>query len=568
MKGSIRLKLILLFIAIGLVPLVVVVSISYLVYADNLLSITVKIAEYNSEWVVENIEKFFRNIDRTSTIIDSKSANSFLRQEYDTPTDAWNLLTLFGLYESSLLDATALQNITIIGLNGKCISSRDGFYRLEPRVIRTLPSIDAILENEADQLLDLSQRIPEYRKNRAVMETVRLGKKLYDETTLEVLGILMLDFYPEEIAKYYRNVKGDIIGRMELVNDSRRSVYVSLPRTYSVSSLRDGLTIYKPILYDGWYLRYRISSEQMQEPLQSVVTLTLFILLVSVLLIIAAFFFISNQIIRPLQILRTHMTKAAGGDFSTRFEVTSDDQVLIGLRNSFNTMVYDLENLMKQKESEHANYLQAHFQMLQQQINPHFLYNTLDTIVWMTYEKRSEEVIELVEALSTFFRLNLSRGAEIVSVADAILCLRSYLSVQKMRYAESLHYEIEVADTVRNDKLLKLVLQPIVENALYHGIREKGAGTIEISATGTEELLTFTVRDDGAGLTPDRLTEIRTMLAASDEYDQDGGGKSHGFGLRNVQRRIQLYYGSEYGLTIESQHGVGTVVTVALPRVR
>jgi len=221
---------------------------------------------------------------------------------------------------------------------------------------------------------------------------------------------------------------------------------------------------------------------------------------------------------------------------------------------------------MKQKDCAHANYLQAHFQILQQQINPHFLYNTLDTIVWMTFEKRSEDVIELVEALSTFFRLNLSRGAEIVSVSDSVLCLKSYLAVQKMRYADSLNFQIEIDEEIVNDKLLKLLLQPVVENALYHGIREKGRGTINISGIGTEELLIFSISDDGTGIPEELLIKIQSMLETPHNFDGIQDDAYHGFGLHNVQQRIQLYYGTEYGLKIDSTFGIGTKIIITLPR--
>jgi two-component system sensor histidine kinase YesM len=201
---------------------------------------------------------------------------------------------------------------------------------------------------------------------------------------------------------------------------------------------------------------------------------------------------------------------------------------------------------------------------LQAQINPHFLYNTLDTIVWMAEAHKTAEVIEIVRALSSFFRIALSKGKDWISIRQEIEHVTSYLTIQKMRYRDILDYRIEVDEDILDGTILKLTVQPLVENALYHGIKNKrNGGTITVRARRTDHnLVLLEVQDDGVGFTAYKLGRIRADM----ESDSDTVSlKESGFGLENVNKRIKLFYGKQYGLTVNSRYLEGTCVTVAIP---
>ena len=468
MKGSIRSKLILLFVFVGLIPLVIVGTISFFIYCNNTINVILDTASYNIDWMVKKINQYFQNVEGIISIGELKNVNHFLREEEDTYADSWELLSIFELYRNSLYDEESIYNITIIGLNGKCQSERDGYYHLNKNTIRRDPLFAAILDH--NRALLQPKHIANYRKNETTIETIPLGQTILDTSTLDILGVIIIDIYPEEIDKYYRGVNGDAIGQIELLYNPEIKETNTPISILNIASLKEGLLLYKEINYEGWYLSYKISYEELIEPVKGVLSLTIIIFLFSIVFLVFVFFFISNKIIAPLNLLRSRIARAAEGDLTSKLDITTNDRVIGGLRNSFNKMVFDLKNLMTQKENEHKNYLQAHFRMLQQQINPHFLYNTLDTIIWMSIEKRNDDVIKLVESLSTFFRLNLSRGVEVISIDDTIRCINSYLSVQMMRYSDSLEYNINISDNLKKGRILKLILQPIVENALYHGI--------------------------------------------------------------------------------------------------
>ena len=244
--------------------------------------------------------------------------------------------------------------------------------------------------------------------------------------------------------------------------------------------------------------------------------------------------------------------------------MTSDNvDEITELGMSFNIMIGKIKELLDSKIKEQENLKRAELRALQAQINPHFLYNTLDTIIWMAESKKTDQVVEIVSALSNFFRISLSKGMDWITISEEVERIRSYLTIQKMRYHDILDFKIEVDDDVAENTILKLILQPLVENALYHGIKNKRqGGTISVRArrNGEDEVL-LEVKDDGIGFTAEKLTQLRAEL----EDDAGDIKLESGFGIGNVNKRIRLYYGKPYGLSIQSEYTTGTCVTLVIP---
>ena len=236
---------------------------------------------------------------------------------------------------------------------------------------------------------------------------------------------------------------------------------------------------------------------------------------------------------------------------------------MTALGMSFNIMIGKIRDLLEAKRREQENLQKAELRALQAQINPHFLYNTLDTIIWMAESGRTDQVIEIVRALSSFFRLSLSKGRDWITIREEVERTRSYLTIQKMRYRDILDYRIEVSAGTTDKTILKLLLQPLVENALYQGIKNKRQGgmiTVRVTQPAADEVL-LEVEDNVIGIAPEKLAKIQGLLASdADEMQSDGG-----FGIENVQKRVKLYYGQPYGLSIRSEMGVGTCVTILIP---
>lgn len=268
---------------------------------------------------------------------------------------------------------------------------------------------------------------------------------------------------------------------------------------------------------------------------------------------------ISESISKPIKQLGMITNQVAKGDLSVRSDIQNGAEVKV-LSDSLNIMIEKLSNLIETVKSEQTSLREAELRLLQEQINPHFLYNTLDTIIWLAETNKSETVIDMVSSLSAYFRSSLSKGKNIVTLNDEITHVRSYLSIQKLRYGDILEYEINIPDELTYCRVPKITLQPLVENALYHGIKNKrGKGRIEIRGIFKDNSLILSIEDNGLGMKPDRLKQVIEGI-----YDNDENNKNF-FGLYNVNKRIQLYYGTEFGIRMESIYGEGTRVEVVIP---
>lgn len=215
----------------------------------------------------------------------------------------------------------------------------------------------------------------------------------------------------------------------------------------------------------------------------------------------------------------------------------------------------------EQVTREQKQLRKAEFELLQAQINPHFLYNTLDAIVWSAEAGNQKQVVKMVGSLSEFFRSSLNKGKELVRVREELSHARSYLEIQQIRYQDILSYEVDVPEELFEYEIPKITVQPIVENALYHGIKNRrGGGKITITGKEGENDYRLIVTDDGMGMDSERLSEITKGLA--DKAPED----AKIYGLYNVNERIRLFYGEEYGISIESEYDKGTTVTIRLPK--
>ena len=271
---------------------------------------------------------------------------------------------------------------------------------------------------------------------------------------------------------------------------------------------------------------------------------------------------ISRSIYIPIKKLHDVTSTITKNDLQALMTNDNVDEITeLGL--SFNIMIGKIKDLLDSKVKEQEYLKKAELRALQAQINPHFLYNTLDTIIWMAEAKQTDSVIEIVSALSSFFRISLSKGRDWITIGEEIERTRSYLTIQKMRYRDILDYRIEVDDRTLNNTILKLILQPLVENALYHGIKNKRHGGVIIvrAIQKNETEIILEVEDDGIGFTPEKLALVQAEL----EHESDDIRLDAGFGIDNVNKRIKLYYGKQYGLSIRSAYRVGTCVTLLIP---
>ena len=285
--------------------------------------------------------------------------------------------------------------------------------------------------------------------------------------------------------------------------------------------------------------------------------LFIFLLLLVVVLIVM----IVTGIIQPIRELSHVTEKVARGDFSARAYAGSEDEVAV-LADSVNSMTESLEGLVQKIKEDERKMRRADLRLLQEQINPHFLYNTLDTIVWLIEGNDTDKAVNVVVSLSEFFRLVLSKGREYITIQEEELHIKSYLEIQQVRYRDILEYKIQIEPELYQYKILKLTLQPLVENSLYHGIKYKRAkGTIVVTGRLQGGEIHFVVEDNGVGMDEGELLKLQS------EINKPCQDTEKGFGLANVNERIRMNFGAEYGMNISSVKGKGTRVEIVIPAV-
>lgn len=277
------------------------------------------------------------------------------------------------------------------------------------------------------------------------------------------------------------------------------------------------------------------------------------------LLVIILSYYIPRSITMPITRISRVTNQVAKGNLSVRAAAESGAEARM-LSDSLNAMIDKINELLDQVTTEQIRLRKAEFELLQAQINPHFLYNTLDTIVWLAEAGDQKRVVSMVGNLSDFFRTSLNQGKDIISIREELAHVRSYLEIQQVRYQDILRYEITVPEDLYEYKIPKITIQPLVENALYHGIKNKrGQGTITITGKSKENGFVLYVRDNGIGMTQERLNEVRAGIQKLSYTGKEI------YGLYNVNERIRLNFGETYGISIESTYGEGTCVSISLP---
>jgi two-component system sensor histidine kinase YesM len=333
------------------------------------------------------------------------------------------------------------------------------------------------------------------------------------------------------------------------------------PRTVTVDGRRwlaDGVGV----AHTGWRLVLLVPYEEIDAFGKGVRRQMLFALAIILPLMFPLAFWVASTSTRRIARLTAGMRELERGNVSVRLPVEGGDE--IGeLTQDLNRLASRIAWLLEERYRLGQETKHSELRALQAQINPHFLYNTLDLVNCLALRQGAPAIASAVEALSRFYRLSLSGGAETVPLAEELAHVEIYVRIQNMRFDDGITLRVEIGEELRKAHILKIILQPLVENAILHGIREReaGRGTIAIRARretdgAGPDVLAVEIADDGVGIGPERLAELREGVKPSE---------GHGYGVRNIDRRLKIRYGPTYGLTYESERGVGTRVTLRIP---
>jgi two-component system sensor histidine kinase YesM len=287
------------------------------------------------------------------------------------------------------------------------------------------------------------------------------------------------------------------------------------------------------------------------------------VLIITIVIVLIFFLFIDYSIsvlvTKPIRELSEKMNLVEKGDLDIRLEPRYKNE--IGkLVVSFNTMVEKTKGLMEKIISDQHRYNKLRYEILQEQIKPHFLYNTLDSAIWLSRDNQNGKVIELITSLVAMMRLSLNSGSDIITIKEEAHHIKSYLSILKIRYSEKLNYTIEIPETTHEFIIPKLTLQPFVENAVYHGIKNKAdGGSVNIWCIKEGGHLHFFIRDTGVGIEEEELAELNNLMKSN---------KKTGIGIRNVMERLMLHFGEEAKVKFEKTANAGTTVHIIIPQLK
>lgn len=318
------------------------------------------------------------------------------------------------------------------------------------------------------------------------------------------------------------------------------------------------LTTVKTLGYTGWKIIGVTPINETFADSSQITIFILFVLFLAIILLVFANTFISAKIADPIKALENSVKELEKGAENVNIAIGGSYEIQ-HLGKTIKSMVEQMHKLMGDIVFEQELKRQTELDALQAQINPHFLYNTLDSIVWMVENERYQEAITMVTSLAGFFRISLSKGKNIITVRDELKHAENYITIQHMRFKDKFTFKINADEEVMDFVTIKLVIQPLIENAVYHGMEfMDGDGEIIVNAYKKDNELYIDVIDNGMGIPPEIAEQLLTKGSRAK-------GKGSGVGLKNVQERIQIYFGKEYGLSIISEPDEGTLIRIHLP---
>ena len=562
-------KMILSYFVIALIPLLL----CSVVIGSVLVSDTKKTAYLHTSQVVnqvsESLDVYIGSVEKLIDYV-------ILTQDSlapETPAGAemtQNLLT-------DLMDSSAeIAGITIAYADDSCIgsgmrrTSRDLFagekwYRIAEDqngalgVISTAVGRNIVtnINYSADTIFSLVKSFPATQQHEAGVVLFDIRHDVIEQLSSRIsIGEEGFFFVVDQKGDIVYTPANPIVLRIDKQSSTAKSGTVDTleidGQEYSISNVRSS--------YTGWRCVGVLPNTEFSSSTQRVTLVLALTILTSILLVTFGALWTASSVTKPISELRGLMSAVEKGDFSVRYQGNSEDE--IGkLGKNFNHMLEKIDELIQQLYIEKQSKLEAQLKNLQEQIKPHFLYNTLDTISWMARDHDAMDVVDLVDALTNMFRIGLSKGKDYITLREEKTHVTNYLYIQKIRYQDKLRYEIDIPEDYDSLIVPKLILQPLVENAIYHGIKlKRGGGTIRIVGRPVENAFELCVCDDGAGVDSERLALLREQLASPGDVQNKVG-----FGLFYIAERIMLCYGSEYGVTIDSIKNVETSVTIRLP---
>lgn len=543
---------------------------------DNSQDYTMQLVEQvNQE--IDSYITYMENISQMVTGTENSDVKEYLFGDGDNDTVLRQ--RILGQFAAVMETRADILNIAVAADNGRTLVN-DGDMRLNPYVdLKEMPWYQATIKAGGTAVVS-SSHVQNAVEN-CYKWVVTLSKALLNPQNGKVEGVFFIDLNYSTINNLCEKISLEETGYLFIVDKEGSIIYhpkqklllAGLKSEYTdeVRQLKNGSfttsegnesKLYTVCSSDetGWtiagvsYIRELMKDQDQTQMIYLLSALALFTLamILSVLL--------SRTLTRPLTELKESMEEVQKGHFDNATFETEGKNEIVSLGRSFNIMTDRIQKLMEENVQEQKQKRKSELRALQSQVNPHFLYNTLDSIIWMAEWGKNQEVVLMTSALARLLRQSISNEDEVVTIEKEMEYTRSYLTIQKMRYRDQLEFEIDVDREILDKDIVKLVVQPLVENAIYHGIKYlDGKGMIWITGVLIGKNIVLSVRDNGIGMEEETLSHIL------EKKPLEEAKKHNGVGVYNVHNRLQLHYGKEFGLSFESAPGIGTTAFIIVP---
>lgn len=558
---KIQVQMALYILTLGFIILTLSGSILYFSISNIILEESIANAKSSIEKTGNYVDHYIRQLKSLSLLLaEDSNVEAYFSDENLDSEDA-----IDKLIRTTLKGNPFIRSVTFVGKNGSILSNEESLHMSTSYDMMKEEWYVKAISDEMPVLTSARQQTFNMDKDNWVISLSRELKNTQGEN----IGVLLLDMDYTFLEDTLQNLDLGNEGYAFILNKENQVVYhkdasyfMNQEKQAELTQLLKGKKGYdsksntliqsNSLLNCQWYLVGVSSLDRLYQVKRQVIEA---LLLTSIILFVSVGFlgsFMASKITNPIRLLEKAMTDLEDGLKEVPIQENGCYEAK-SLSLHFNSMVNKISMLMEDVAEQQRSIKNYEIKVLQSQINPHFLYNTLDTIVWMAEFNDSEKVIAITKALANFFRLSLSGGSELTTLHHEMKHVEDYLFIQQQRYGDALQYSINYHDEQKDIEIPKIILQPFVENAIYHGLKNKG-GKIDITAHLSHHDLLITIKDNGMGFD----------VNASNNESKAKHVKLGGVGISNVSQRLKLYYGSDYGVSIESKPGSGTTVTLKL----
>lgn len=576
----IRNKILYIYIPLVIIPLLVLGYISGFIFSRSIIEETAKNMTDNASLIVTRINTMMDNTENCANIT-TLGLIQLIEDDPDYGLDSVSSLDMRVKIENELNTI----KITFPDIESAVYIDKDLNVFTNNKQIEM--NIDKLKESGLIEKMDqsspqnkwLSMQRREFMVTDTEMPVLTLAKRVIDSRNGKTFGILLLNITENEISDIYTSMgpenitsnfildeQGMIISSQnpedvlkQLENEKLKNLILGKESFSEIERIGWKRTLVTSITMgkEGWRFVSVIPVRGLTSDIDKTRIVVILLVLMCFLMAIVAASLLSRVIVKPLTGLTGKMDEIKDGNLEVVCEVGSRDE--IGkLASGFNLMVMRIKELLNKSMQEQKKLREYELALIQAQIKPHFLYNSLELIYTLCGMVGAKEAQTATKSLADFYRIALSKGQEVISLEEEMKNVKDYLNIQRYRYCDVFDYEIQIPEEIKKSKILKLTLQPLIENSIYHGLKTKGSyGKIQVKGYLEGQNVHVVVRDDGVGMSRKRIDEILD--------DRHPEKLKESFGLRSVDERLRLFFGEQYGLKIESEPGRGTVINIIIP---